>query len=67
MKKAISLAFAAVALPAMCDTVAWWRFGDLGPEGGNAGGKIITCGTPEEIVKNNSSHTARFLAPYLKS
>ena len=40
---------------------------DLGPEGGDDGGRIITCGTPEEIVKNHSSHTARFLAPYLKS
>jgi excinuclease ABC subunit A len=40
---------------------------DLGPEGGDAGGKIIVCGTPEKIVKNSSSHTARFLAPYLKS
>ena len=39
---------------------------DLGPEGGDGGGKIIVCGTPEEIVKNKTSHTARFLAPYLK-
>ena len=39
---------------------------DLGPEGGDDGGRIITCGTPEEIVKNQHSHTARFLAPYLK-
>ena len=40
---------------------------DIGPEGGDAGGKIIVSGTPEEIVKNKTSHTARFLAPYLKS
>ncbi|MBO5823169.1 MAG: excinuclease ABC subunit UvrA, partial [Lentisphaeria bacterium] len=39
---------------------------DIGPEGGDAGGKIIVSGTPEEIVKNKTSHTARFLAPYLK-
>ena len=39
---------------------------DLGPEGGDEGGRIIVCGTPEEIVKNRSSHTARFLAPYLE-
>ena len=39
---------------------------DIGPEGGDAGGKIVTCGTPEEIVRNRKSHTARFLAPYLK-
>ena len=36
MKKTMSLVFAALALTAMCDTVAWWRFGDLGPEGGKA-------------------------------
>ena len=39
---------------------------DLGPEGGDDGGRLIVCGTPEEIVKNQISHTARFLAPYLK-
>ena len=31
---------------------------DLGPEGGDGGGKIIACGTPEEIVKNKTSHTS---------
>ena len=39
---------------------------DLGPEGGNAGGKIVAAGTPEEIVQNSSSHTGRFLKEYLK-
>ncbi len=36
---------------------------DLGPEGGNAGGKIIAQGTPEDIVKKymQKSYTARFL------
>ncbi len=34
---------------------------DLGPEGGDQGGKIIAYGTPEELIKNNNSHTARFL------
>ena len=40
---------------------------DLGPEGGDDGGRVIVCGTPEEIVHNSTSHTARFLAPYLQS
>ena len=40
---------------------------DLGPEGGDDGGKVIVCGTPEEIIHNSTSHTARFLAPYLQS
>ena len=39
---------------------------DLGPEGGDAGGRIIACGTPEEIVKKTASHTARFLKPMLR-
>ena len=41
---------------------------DLGPEGGDAGGKIIAEGTPEEIVKNymKISHTATYLKHELK-
>lgn len=41
---------------------------DLGPEGGDAGGKIIAEGTPEDIVKNfmKQSVTAKFLKPELK-
>ncbi|MBR7130661.1 MAG: excinuclease ABC subunit UvrA [Lentisphaeria bacterium] len=39
---------------------------DLGPEGGDEGGKIIACGTPEEICLKKNSHTARFLKPLLK-
>ena len=34
---------------------------DIGPEGGKKGGKIITVGTPEEIVTHKKSHTAHFL------
>lgn len=34
---------------------------DLGPEGGSAGGEIIAKGTPEELIKNEKSYTARFL------
>ncbi len=39
---------------------------DLGPEGGEAGGRIVAAGTPEEVVKAKSSITARFLRPYLR-
>ncbi len=38
---------------------------DLGPEGGDGGGRIVAQGTPEDIVKFAESHTARFLAPLL--
>ncbi len=39
---------------------------DLGPEGGDAGGRIVAAGTPEEVIKAKSSITARFLRPYLR-
>jgi excinuclease ABC subunit A len=35
---------------------------DLGPEGGENGGKVVFEGTPENLVKCTSSHTGRFLA-----
>ncbi|MBI9084087.1 MAG: excinuclease ABC subunit UvrA [Desulfobacterales bacterium] len=38
---------------------------DLGPEGGDDGGRIVACGTPEEIVAEPLSHTGRYLAPLL--
>lgn len=34
---------------------------DLGPEGGSGGGLIIAVGTPEEVSKQNKSHTGQFL------
>lgn len=34
---------------------------DIGPEGGDGGGRVLFEGTPEELVKNRESHTARFL------
>ena len=38
---------------------------DLGPEGGDEGGKVVGIGTPEEIVKVNGSYTGEFLAKVL--
>ncbi|MEQ9506786.1 MAG: excinuclease ABC subunit UvrA [Hyphomonas sp.] len=35
---------------------------DLGPEGGDGGGKMVAFGTPEDIAANTGSHTGRFLA-----
>jgi excinuclease ABC subunit A len=34
---------------------------DIGPEGGKGGGTVVAKGTPEEVVKNKKSYTARFL------
>jgi excinuclease ABC subunit A len=38
---------------------------DLGPEGGADGGRVVGCGTPEDIIRLPSSHTGRFLRPFL--
>ena len=38
---------------------------DLGPEGGSGGGEILVTGTPEEVAKHKTSHTARFLKTLL--
>jgi excinuclease ABC subunit A len=34
---------------------------DLGPEGGDGGGRIVAVGTPEDIAREASSHTGRYL------
>ena len=39
---------------------------DLGPEGGSGGGRIVGCGTPEELVKNKKSYTGKYLKDKLK-
>ncbi|MCZ6623654.1 MAG: excinuclease ABC subunit UvrA [Deltaproteobacteria bacterium] len=39
---------------------------DLGPEGGDEGGMIVAVGTPAEIAQVQSSHTGRYLKPYLE-
>lgn len=39
---------------------------DLGPEGGEGGGRIVAKGKPEEIIKVKESYTGQFLAPILE-
>ena len=39
---------------------------DLGPEGGREGGKILATGTPEELIKNKKSDTAKYLKREMK-
>jgi len=39
---------------------------DLGPEGGDKGGEIVACGTPEEVAEHPTSHTGRYLKQVLK-
>ena len=38
---------------------------DIGPEGGSGGGKIVACGTPEDVAATTGSHTGRYLKEYL--
>jgi excinuclease ABC subunit A len=38
---------------------------DMGPEGGDAGGKVVGAGTPEQLARNSQSHTGRYIAKAL--
>ncbi|MCO4811422.1 MAG: excinuclease ABC subunit UvrA, partial [Gammaproteobacteria bacterium] len=40
---------------------------DLGPEGGDGGGRIIASGTPEDVAATKGSFTGEFLKPMVKS
>ncbi|MBD0399865.1 excinuclease ABC subunit UvrA [Flammeovirga sp. EKP202] len=39
---------------------------DIGPEGGAEGGTVVVTGTPEKVIKNKKSHTAKYLKEELK-
>ena len=39
---------------------------DMGPEGGDGGGTVIACGTPEQIAKCEQSYTGQYVKKYLK-
>ena len=38
---------------------------DMGPEGGDGGGRVVVAGPPEQVATCRQSHTGRYLAPYL--
>ncbi|MGD8525198.1 MAG: excinuclease ABC subunit UvrA, partial [Thioalkalispiraceae bacterium] len=38
---------------------------DMGPEGGNKGGELVCCGTPETVAEQPASHTGQYLKPLL--
>ncbi len=40
---------------------------DIGPEGGDGGGRIVATGTPEEVAEVPESHTGRYLKPMLSA
>ena len=39
---------------------------DIGPEGGDEGGTIVACGTPEQVAQVEASHTGRYLRKMLE-
>ena len=39
---------------------------DLGPEGGSAGGRVVACGTPEQVAQTPGSYTGQYLKPLLE-
>ena len=39
---------------------------DLGPEGGDGGGRLVACGTPEEVAACEDSYTGQYLKPVLE-
>ena len=39
---------------------------DMGPEGGDGGGRVIAFGTPEEVAENPASYTGKYVRKYLK-
>ena len=39
---------------------------DMGPEGGDGGGTMVACGTPEEIAEVPESYTGFYVKKYLK-
>ena len=39
---------------------------DLGPEGGDRGGRLVACGTPEQVAANKKSYTGAYLAKILE-
>ena len=38
---------------------------DLGPEGGDGGGEIVCCGSPEEVAENPKSYTGKYIKDLL--
>ena len=38
---------------------------DIGPEGGDKGGTVVACGTPEEVAENPASYTGKYVKPML--
>ena len=39
---------------------------DMGPEGGDGGGRVVATGTPEQVAKVKESHTGRYLQKVLR-
>ena len=40
---------------------------DMGPDGGDRGGRVVACGTPEEVAKHPTSYTGQYVKRYLEA
>jgi excinuclease ABC subunit A len=40
---------------------------DLGPDGGEYGGRLVVCGTPEQVIRSKKSYTAEALRKVLRN
>ena len=40
---------------------------DMGPDGGDRGGRVVACGTPEEVAQHPTSYTGQYVKRYLEA
>jgi excinuclease ABC subunit A len=66
MEELIAAGHTVVLIEHNMEVISWAdRVVDLGPGGGDAGGRVIACGPPESIVQSRESITGRYLGEYL--
>ncbi len=66
LKKLVAMGNTVIVIEHNLDVIksADWVI-DLGPEGGDEGGEIIACGTPEDIIRSTVSYTGQYLKAHL--
>ncbi|MBM4404482.1 MAG: excinuclease ABC subunit UvrA, partial [Candidatus Cloacimonetes bacterium] len=66
LKKLVAMGNTVIVIEHNLDVIksADWII-DLGPEGGDEGGKVIACGTPEEVMQSPESYTGQYLKTHL--
>ena len=66
LQRLVSLGNTVIVIEHQLDVIktADWII-DLGPEGGEEGGRVVAAGTPEQVLRSRKSYTARALAKVL--